>query len=239
MSAIILTGGARERARQLQAEIELYLRNSILNSDFKIGDKLPTERELAVRFSANRSVVRGALSELVKEGIVHRRSGSGTFVSEKGTPPVGGHLVPDVSPSDILEARRVLEVGYLALVAARATDADFEKMAIELRAMEEATDQIAFRQAGYRFHLRVAEATRNPLLVTMQGQVMESRAAAGWSTVPTLNDTLELRADQILHLREIMEALQSRDSERAASVAALELSKMIAKIISPMASPFI
>jgi len=240
MEEAVASENARERARKLQSEIELFLRTSIEAQEFGAGDKLPTERELAIRFSANRSVVRGALAQLTQEGLVYRQSGSGTFVSgSKRISDKTPSVVPHVSPSDILEARRVLEVGYLSLVAARATDADFEKMAVELHAMETASEQIAFRQAGYRFHMRVAEATRNPLLITMQELVMVSRAAAGWSTVPSLNDTQELRTDQIVHLREIMEALRLRDSEKAAKIAAFELGKLISKIISPITSHYL
>jgi GntR family uxuAB operon transcriptional repressor len=224
----------RQRARRQQDEIELFLRAEIGNKSLAAGDRLPAERELAKKFSATRSVVRGALTTLTAEGLLRRRTGSGTYVNGVPARMAGGSIVADqVSPSDVLEARRVLEVGYLDLVVARATETDFQKMEVELRAMENAADQQSFRQAGYRFQLCVAEASRNALVIAMQRQIMETRTAIGWSTMPTLNDTQELRQDQIKHQRQVLAALRARDAHRAANIAAAELSKMIAMIIAP------
>lgn len=224
----------RQRARRIQDEIEMFFRSAIVNKSLSAGDRLPAERELAQTFSATRAVVRGALDRLTNEGLLRRRIGSGTFVNGAAPQPEDPSIKTEqVSPSDVLEARRVLEVGYLNLVVARATETDFQKMEAELHAMEEAGDQQSFRQAGYRFHLRVAESSRNALVIAMQRQVMTARSAIGWSTIPSLNDTPELRKDQIEHLREILTALRERDGPRAARIASDELSKMIGRIISP------
>lgn len=224
----------RQRARRQQKEIEFFLRAEIGNKSFAAGDRLPPERQLSEKFSATRSVVRAALDKLTTEGLLRRRTGSGTYVSGVPARLASTAVETDqVSPSDVLEARRVFEVGYLNLVVARATEADFQRMEVELRAMENAPDQQSFRQAGYRFQLCVAEASRNALVVAMQRQIMETRIAIGWSSMPSLNDTQELRRDQIKHQREVLAALRARDAPRAAGIAANELSKMITHIIAP------
>ena len=224
----------RQRARRQQDAIELFLRAEIGNKSLSAGDRLEPERQLAKKFSASRSVVRAALDKLTTEGLLRRRIGSGTYVNGVPARLASTTVETDqVSPSDVLEARRVLEVGYLDLVVARATEADFQRMEVELRAMENAPDQQSFRQAGYRFQLCVAEASRNALVVAMQRQIMETRIAIGWSSMPSLNDTLDLRRDQIKHQREVLAALRARDAARAAGIAGNELSKMITRIIAP------
>lgn len=136
-----------------------------------------------------------------------------------------------VGPSDILEARCAIEVGYLDLVVARASEVDFQRMETQLSLMAKAADQRSFRMAGYGFHLRVAEASRNPLIVAMQKQIMSAREAVGWSTIRRLNDTAELRQAQIDQLQEVVKALRSRDTSLAISIASKELNKFITSII--------
>lgn len=50
------------------------------------GDQLPPERQLAKLLSVNRSTVTRASDELVADGVIERRVGSGTFVSQQARP---------------------------------------------------------------------------------------------------------------------------------------------------------
>jgi len=58
-----------------------WIKDNIINGTFKVGEKIPSENELAARFSYSRQTVRQATSNLVAEGILVREQGSGTFVS--------------------------------------------------------------------------------------------------------------------------------------------------------------
>jgi DNA-binding LacI/PurR family transcriptional regulator len=64
-------------------KIEEYLINLIRNNRLKPGDKLPTEFELMSKFNVSRETVRKAIRRLVVEGLVYRKPGVGTFVSEE------------------------------------------------------------------------------------------------------------------------------------------------------------
>lgn len=221
-----------EAIRSMQDDIERFLRNAIGAKTYSAGDRLPTERELTLQFGVPRGVVRGALARLARDGLLTRRIGSGTFVKGAPSGAAPGSNEPSlVGPSDVLEARCAVEVGYLDLVVARASEADFKKMEAQLVLMEEAADQRSFRMAGYGFHLCVAEASRNPLIVAMQQQIMAAREAVGWSTLRRLNDTSELRRAQINKLRELLDALRSRDNRKAAQIAADELDKFVQSLV--------
>ena len=47
-----------------------------------VGDAIPSERQLSADLGVSRLTVRAALDDLVREGMLVRRRGSGTFVSE-------------------------------------------------------------------------------------------------------------------------------------------------------------
>jgi len=64
-------------------QIYEYLHGMIRRSKIELGDKLPTEMELAERFGVNRMTVRKAFDKLVVEKIVARKRGQGTYLIAK------------------------------------------------------------------------------------------------------------------------------------------------------------
>jgi len=107
--------GPRESAVDACAKA---LRGAILSEDFAAGSRLPPERTLAESFGVNRVTVRGALSQLVKEGLLTVRQGSG-YVVQDWLAAGGPQLVLDLTRSargkqleasarDLLEVRRAV-----------------------------------------------------------------------------------------------------------------------------------
>jgi hypothetical protein len=80
-------------------------------------------------------------------------------------------------------------------LVARATEADFVRMKEHLDALERATDQQSFREAGYAFHLEIARATRNPLLVRIFEMIIEARARAGGTSFAISTTTVSIQVD--------------------------------------------
>lgn len=223
----------RERARQRAEAIQAALRKQIVESKLVTGTRLPEERELARQFDASRATVRAALTALEREGLIERRQGSGTYVAFA---PEGDSIsfkfkVPAVSPIDIMEARRVLEPGLAELVVRRITREDLDRMAACLKEMENARDQTEFKMAGYKFHLEIARATRNPLIIVMYELLIAARAKARWATLLPLNDTTELKTEQIDNLWAIHRALRDGDIEEASRRSYQSLSAMIRAIV--------
>lgn len=68
-------------ALPLHVQLKELLRNEILQGDIK--QKVPSERDLMDRFSVSRSTVRQAISELVREGVIEKIHGKGTFISHR------------------------------------------------------------------------------------------------------------------------------------------------------------
>jgi len=66
----------------LYVQIRKALREDILNEILTPGQKIPSEDELAVRFGVSRMTVRQGISDLIDEGLLYRRHGVGTFVTQ-------------------------------------------------------------------------------------------------------------------------------------------------------------
>ena len=132
------------------------------------AERLPSERELALRLGVSRVTVREALRALQEAGYVDAKRGryGGTFVTFRPDhPPLtpvrvlarGKARVREIS--DVLTFRHVLEVGA-AEAAARRKLAEHERAyLLERLAAAEAADLRIYRQCDARLHLAIAELT--------------------------------------------------------------------------------
>jgi GntR family transcriptional repressor for pyruvate dehydrogenase complex len=139
------------------------------------GDPLPTERELTQAFRAGRSSVREALRMLESKGVIENR-GNGTFVVAGYANPLNTSVqlllsLDQATMLDVYELRRILECEAAGLAAERHTETHLELMdsAIDDMAAALESDDLD-RGARYidgdlRFHLAIAEATRNGVVL--------------------------------------------------------------------------
>src|SRR5690554_138709 len=67
----------------IYSQIEDWIKDKILNNDFKVDDMIPSERELMNLFSVSRHTIRQAIGNLVNDGYLYRMSGKGTFVKDR------------------------------------------------------------------------------------------------------------------------------------------------------------
>ena len=164
--------------KRLSDEIASRVRGLIKEQQLEAGMKLPAERQLAAQLGVSRNSLREALATLVNEGVLLSRRGGGTFVrwqhdewSEQNiVQPLKTLLEHDPDYSfDILEARHAIEASTAWHAAMRATDADKEKLRVCYEATQSKDPDIA-SQADVRFHLAIAEASHNVVLLqTMRG----------------------------------------------------------------------
>jgi GntR family transcriptional regulator, transcriptional repressor for pyruvate dehydrogenase complex len=161
---------ARRKTYELVAERLVAL---IGDRSFQPGDQLPTERELTASFHVGRSSVREALRMLESQGVIRSLNG-GAFVVADAAYPLNSSLRllltldEGTGLLDVIELRSILECEAAALAAER-------HHAEHLTRMDGAIDEMtkgledgegdAFIDADLRFHLAVAEATGNRVLL--------------------------------------------------------------------------
>ncbi|WP_368506103.1 GntR family transcriptional regulator [Alkalihalophilus sp. As8PL] len=67
----------------IYSQIEECIKGQIMNGELNPGDVLPPEREYSEQFDVSRMTIRQAINNLVNEGLIYRKKGSGTYVAEK------------------------------------------------------------------------------------------------------------------------------------------------------------
>ncbi|MFD0986977.1 FadR/GntR family transcriptional regulator [Methyloligella solikamskensis] len=209
-------GEGKKRSGRNASSITDQLKNAIESGVYKKGSQLPPERDLAESFGAARSTVRRALDRLERAGFISRKVGSGTFVNWSAGLDALEDISDAVSPLQLVEMRFAIEPYMTELAVQHATRQ-------ELKAMEELLDRLealehdkdAFSKWDAEFHLSLAEASRNPLIVFFYKQINEVRLHAQW----------DMQKEKTLHPariatyndqhREIFNALCERDAETA------------------------
>ena len=146
----------------------------IADGEFAIGERLPSERELALVFGVSRPTVREAIFALELDGLVEVRKGVGVFAVAK-SPRGGEAAVTDMGPFELLEARRAFEGEACAVAASRIRDTDVEDLENLLKEIDYTGDVLAAEDADRRFHLRIAEITGNSAIHAVVEMLWEAR----------------------------------------------------------------
>jgi DNA-binding FadR family transcriptional regulator len=146
------------------------IRDLICSGEFALSDRLPPERDLGKQLQVSRNVVREALLALEVSGYVETRHGVGTIVVAKSAKSNAGKgIEAGISPSDIMAVRRSIEPEVAAIAAGAATDEDVDalKEAVEGIMRDDAFPATEEADWSKIFHMRLAEATHNPVWVVV------------------------------------------------------------------------
>jgi len=162
------------RTSRLYEQIVLQIEESIVKGTLKAGDQLPSERELAQRFGVSRTAVREAVKALREKGLVEAFSGRGTFITDGTTQGIRQSLdwMMRIGPQDgslhLAELRVILEPEIAALAATRIEESQLAAMKEAFQVMDRARqDPVAYIEADLDFHLALAEAAANPLILSL------------------------------------------------------------------------
>jgi GntR family transcriptional regulator, transcriptional repressor for pyruvate dehydrogenase complex len=205
------------RTARLYEQIVQQIEESILKGALKPGDQLPAERDLAQRFGVSRTAVREAVKALREKGLVEAYSGRGTFITDGTSHAVRQSLdlmakigQPEGS-THLAEVRAILEPEIAGLAATRAQESDLAIMREAVAVMDRAgQDPDAYIEADLDFHLALAEAAANPLILSLidsiVGLLREQRLRI--FKVPGGPERGQV------HHKRILEAMERRDSEK-------------------------
>jgi DNA-binding FadR family transcriptional regulator len=160
-------------------EIAAQVRDMIAAGTLKPGDRLPSERDLSGRLRVSRNTLREALRALENAGIVEMRKGAtgGAFVRPGNSGVIVNGMrdlyhLGAITPAQLTEARVWLSEIVVRVASARATEEDFAALEANIDASVKAADFDERARHNRDFHVILARATRNPILViTMEGIV--------------------------------------------------------------------
>ena len=153
--------------------------NAIINGELNPGDKIPTEAELSESMGAGRNSVREAIKVLEAYGVVHIKRAEGTFVSQEYDsrmiyPVLYGIILQKDSTSQIVELRKVIDVGLLQLAVDKLRSKSLEQTQME--AIEKAMEELEYQahmdkpqarslyEADVQFHMAIVGITENVML---------------------------------------------------------------------------
>lgn len=204
----------------LSKQIAEQLREAIVSGQFKIGDRLPTEDELAQRYGVSRPSVREALKRLAAQNLVRARRGptGGNFVVQPSYEDLAESLsasatllvgIGALDIEEIIEARRMLQSGCLKLAISHATEEQLRNIenALDRQKDPEISDQ-AFCQADVAFHRALVDAAGNGMLRFVMYTVIEALVPVTNMVVTVVRE----RSDIISLHEQILEQLRQQNS---------------------------
>lgn len=214
--------------RQIAAH-ELVLdqmRRSMDSGQFRPGDRLPSERELAEMLRVSRTVVRAAIAVLEREGriLVRRGRGGGFLVQAPTYEPAEARRMlrrNKQAVRDAFDYRVIVESAASRLAAERRRTRELSELRVLLRSMEaalrasleEQTAQkvVEFQALDSAFHLGIARAARN---ASLYDGVADARSKM-WLPVGSIFGRLEENAND--RHADIVAAIEARDGDLAAA----------------------
>lgn len=164
----------------LSEQVVEQIEKLIIEGQLKQGDRLPAERNLSERFGVSRTVIREAVKSLQEKGLVEVRPGVGTFVHNGMNKIMRESLERMVlfdhqqGLGNLMEVREMFEPQIAALAADKATEKDIQALKIAIEKMDASMDDVeSFIAADHDFHLALAKATQNQLIVSLLDSIVD------------------------------------------------------------------
>ena len=205
--------------RRLYRQIADQLRGLIERGEYAVGARLPPERDLARALGVSRPSVREALIALEVEGWVEVRMGSGIYVLPVA--PSNLRRVSAESPLETLRARQSIESELAAHAAVQMTKSQIAGLRTALALMRQEVDAGQTPIEGDRlFHLRIAQASDNPVLTRIVTDLFDERHNPLFAHFGSHFETALTWSAAIAEHAAVIEAIASRppDAARAAMV---------------------
>jgi GntR family hexuronate regulon transcriptional repressor len=201
--------------RKLYQQVAAVIGEGIASGRYPHSQRLPSERDLAEAFGVSRPTIREAMLALEIRGLVEARHGSGVYVTDNPPEQLGAPEL-DIGAFELTEARALFEGEAAALAATIITDGELDRLEEILADMvEENAGDAKGEQADRRFHVAIAEATRNAAIVSVIENLWDARHRS-----PLCRHMLDkARAvgvkPRIDEHRRLLDALRTRDPQQA------------------------
>ena len=227
------------RPERLYIQIVKQIIDLVNRGEFKKGMKLPSERNLAKRLKVSRPSLRESLTVLEMIGYVNILPGQGTFIAEEVVAPILNNIniaTLGESPFIILQARKAVSPAIAKIAAGCSSEASLKNIEKILDWIESDPELSVksdyFSEGDRKFHLAIAQATENPILISIQQIIYACMGQDLWlrmmkhTSFSTPGRWEEADAEH----RNIFNAIKSRE-QRLASKLMLEHIKGVERIM--------
>ncbi len=202
------------------------MKRHVVEQHLKPGDRLPTEQEWVEKLGVSRLVVREALQMLAGSGLIDVQQGRGAFVRDTSSISVFDQLtfgldLEQLSYTDVIEARAMLDLAVVELCMYRADPTALEDLEQLINRLEQAIVQKQPHEHLHRaFHYRMLQAAGNPLIERVGIALMD----AFWRIGDTVPNLVQYHNGDTVHShRELLAAIRERNLERSREVVAAHL----------------
>jgi len=210
------------KPKKIYEEVAEAIYEMIRTGQVKPGEKLDSVQQLAENFQVGRSAIREALTSLRAMGLVDMKQGEGTYVNEfdidQITFPLSTAILMNKEDiAQLLEVRKIIEIGTAAAAAKKRTSEHLSMMEQALEEMKSANgDEALGEKADFQFHFALADAAQNPLLLSLMNHVSE---LMGETMKETRRVWLFSKHTTVKRLydehKDIYEAIKEQDEEKA------------------------
>jgi GntR family transcriptional regulator, transcriptional repressor for pyruvate dehydrogenase complex len=218
-TAVPPVGFSSIRTPRLSDQVVEQIQAAIFARQWKPGDKLPPEKELAEQFGTSRATIREAIRVLELAGLLRTRPGfnGGPFVVEPTYQLIGNNLrsllhMNKFDLSELFDVRLVIEPRVAELAAVHATDEDLQALADNLCDEDELVHSGQEASTRHtRFHFLLARASQSNLLAILISAILDLMTSFDASHPTTVATSAQMVADH----RRLLDALRAREPERA------------------------
>ncbi len=194
-------------------EIVEQLKDIIESGELQVGERLPSERELAEQFAVSRVSIRQALTVLETVGLIERKIGGGTYTISPNDDAIKRKLSQIKSSIfEPMEVRMMLEPQIAMLAAKRANEDNIKEIEFYIKEQEKkiAAEQLITDEDG-KMHMAIARATNNTIVISL----LETINEMVWETRKNSISAEGGSQRSLEGHKEILEAIKNHDQDAA------------------------
>ena len=218
------------KPKKIYEEVTETIYEMIRTGKLLPGQKLDSVQQLAENFQVGRSAIREALTSLRAMGLIEMRQGEGTFIREFSTdqivfPLSTAILMNKEDISNLLEVRKIIEVGTATVAAQKRTAEQLGAIEEALNDMKQAHgNQELGEEADLKFHLAIAKGSQNTLLINLLNQVSEMMAVTMKETRRVWLYSNEITMEQLFEEHDlIFQAIRDQNEAKASQLMMIHL----------------
>jgi len=207
--------------RNIADQVYEQLRDMIYRGQYRPGERLMPERDMASFFKVARPTVRAAIQRLIEHGLIESKRGVGTFVVQENQGVRHNHLFQVLNNEsftmvEFQEVRMALEANSAELAAKRATDEDIRIIKQCLERIEMERNEVSGKmETDLSFHMNIAYASKNIVQIHLMKSFYDVQIYAMSFAYETLFSTMNI--DELIDQQHnsIFEAIYNHDPDRA------------------------